>query len=39
VMLSIEANDEAAALRTARAFLAAAGPIAPQLERVAASTK
>ncbi len=39
VMLSIEAVDEAAALRTARAFLAATGPITPQLERVAASTK
>ncbi len=39
VMLSIEANDEADALRIARDFLAAAGPIAPQLERVAASTK
>ena len=38
VMLSIEANDEATALGIAREFLAAAGPIAPQLERVAAST-
>ena len=39
VMLSIEADDEAAALGLARDFLAAAGPIAPQLERVVASTR
>jgi exosortase A len=39
VMLSVEAVDEAAALRTLREFLAASPPIKPQLEAVAASTR
>ncbi|MBL8698815.1 MAG: exosortase A [Alphaproteobacteria bacterium] len=39
IMLSIEADSEANALATAKDFLAASGPIAPQLARVAASSR